>query len=214
MAYVLSVTSRILFTLNLLPALQKANSLKRVVSVLAGGFEGPFNEKEWAEYAVKHPMKSRPHIASMITMAHNSMARQAPDITFIHNYPGAVKTNFGKDLGTWTIPARTVFELISPIFMKYISSSECGMRQVYSATSARFPPAKGDAGGVPLIEGISVARGSDGQPGSGSYTINFDGENVSLRVDEHLAKSKADGAEERLWAHIIGEIKQITGRSF
>ncbi|OBT45008.1 hypothetical protein VE00_04095 [Pseudogymnoascus sp. WSF 3629] len=211
--YVLPVTSRILFTLNLLPALQKANSLKRVVSVFAGGFEGPFNDKEWTDYPIKHPMKSRPHVASMITMAHNAMALQAPDVTFIHNYPGGVKTNFGKDLGSWTIPARAVFNLIAPIFLKHISPTECGMRQVYGATSARFPPAEGDAGGVPLAEGVPVARGADGLIGSGSYTVNFDSENVSLGVYEHLAKAKADGAEERLWAHILGEIKGITGRS-
>ncbi|OBT78079.1 hypothetical protein VF21_03134 [Pseudogymnoascus sp. 05NY08] len=213
-SYVLPITSRILFTLNLLPALQKANSLKRVISVFAGGFEGPFNSKEWTDYPVNHPMKSRPHMASMITMAHNAMARQAPDVTFIHNYPGGVKTNFGKDLGTWTIPARALFNLIAPIFLKHISSTECGMRQVYGATSARFPPAEGGAAGVPLAEGIPVARGSDGQLGSGSYTVNFDGENVSDRVYEHLAKAKADGAEERLWAHILGEIKGITGRNY
>lgn len=149
----------------------------------------------------------------MITMAHNAMARQAPDVTFIHNYPGGVKTNFGKDLGTWTIPVRAVFNFIAPIFLKHISPTECGKRQVYGATSARFPPAEGEAAGVPLAEGSSVARGADGLIGSGSYTVNFDSENVSLGVYEHLAKAKADGAEERLWAHILGGIKGITGRS-
>lgn len=158
-------------------------------------------------------MKARPHAASMITMAHNAMARQAPDVTFIHNFPGGVKTNFGSDLATWTIPLRGLFNLISPIFIKYISSEECGKRQVYGATSGRFPPAKGDAAGVSLGGDISVARGADGQTGSGSYTINFDGEDVFPKVYEHLAKAKADGAEERLWTHILGEIKEITGRN-
>lgn len=213
MFYVLPVTSRILFTLNLLPALQKANSLKRVVSVFAGGFEGPFNDRDWAEYASRNPMKARPHVASMITMAHNAMAQRAPDVTFIHNYPGGVKTNFGSDLAAWTIPLRGLFSLISPIFLKYISSDECGKRQVYGATSARFPPAKGGAIGISLGGGIPVARGADGLSGSGSYTINFDGEDVSPKVYEHLAKARVDGAEERLWAHILGEIKEITGRN-
>ncbi|KFY35813.1 hypothetical protein V494_05572 [Pseudogymnoascus sp. VKM F-4513 (FW-928)] len=213
MFYVLPITSRILFTLNLLPALQRAKSLKRVVSVFAAGYEGPFNDKEWMEYPVKHPMKARPHAASMITMAHNVMARQAPDVTFIHNYPGGVKTNFGSDLGAWTIPAIALFNLIAPIFLTRVSAAECGQRQLYCATSAQFPPAKGDTAGVSLENGIPVAKGSDGQLGSGSYTINYDGENVSPKVYEHLAKAKADGAEESLWAHISGEIKEITGKS-
>lgn len=213
MVYVLPITSRILFSLNLLPALQRAKSLKRVVSVFAGGYEGAFNDKEWVDYPVKNPMKARAHAASMITMAHNTLARKAPDVTFIHNYPAGVKTNFGNDLGSWTIPLRGLFNLIIPLFLKHISAEECGKRQLYEATSAQFPPAKRGADGVPLADGIPVARGADGKQGSGSYTLNYDGENVSEKVYEHLAKAKADGAEERLWAHLTGEIKGITGKS-
>ncbi|KFY45601.1 hypothetical protein V495_02888 [Pseudogymnoascus sp. VKM F-4514 (FW-929)] len=213
MVYVLPITSRILFSLNLLPALQKAKFLKRVVSVFAGGYEGAFNDKDWVDYPVKNLMKARPHAASMITMAHNALARQAPDVTFIHNFPAGVRTNFGNDLGSWIIPLRGLFDLIAPLFLKHISAEECGKRQLYEATSAQFPPAKGGADGVPLADGIPVARGADGKPGSGSYTLNYDGENVSEKVYEHLAKAKADGAEERLWAHLTGEIKRITGKS-
>ncbi|XP_044723697.1 short chain dehydrogenase domain-containing protein [Hirsutella rhossiliensis] len=78
-AYVLPFTSRILFVLGLLPALQKASGLKRVVSVFAAGYEGHFDENYWSEYVTKQPMKSRGHLAAMITMAHNVLARKAPD---------------------------------------------------------------------------------------------------------------------------------------
>ncbi len=211
--YVLPVTSRILFALNLLPALQKATSLKRVVTVFAGGYEGPFDDKQWAEYAVKRPFKARGHLASMITKANNVMARRAPDVSFVHNYPGAVKTTFGKDVKGVMAVARWLFIVLSPLFFNYQTPAECGAFQLYIATSARFPPAAGNAAGVPLSSGLHIARGTDGKPGSGSYTINFDSENVSLGVDKHLAEANADGAEERLWAHIMDEIKQATGKS-
>ncbi|KAI1372718.1 putative short-chain dehydrogenases/reductase [Hypoxylon crocopeplum] len=212
-AYVLPVTSRILFALNLLPAIQKAVGLKRVVSIFAGGYEGPFNEKEWAEFAVKKPLKARGHLASMITMANNVMAKRAPDVSFIHNYPGAVKTAFGKDVKGTMAVLRATFNFVGNFVINYLPPEECGALQLYGATSARFPPSAGDAAGVPLSGDATVARGTDGKLGSGSYTINYDNENVSPEIDEHLAKAKADGAEERMWAHILQEIEQVTGKA-
>lgn len=44
--YVLPVTSRILFALNLLPAIETATGLKCVVSAFASGYEGPYYENE------------------------------------------------------------------------------------------------------------------------------------------------------------------------
>ncbi|KAI0890813.1 putative short-chain dehydrogenases/reductase [Annulohypoxylon nitens] len=211
--YVLPVTSRILFALNLLPAIQKAKGLKRVVSVFASGYEGPYDENQWAEFAVKKPMKARSHISSMITMANNVMARQAPDVSFVHNYPGAVQTPFGKDAKGMMAIARTIFNFIGRFLITYLPPEECGALQLYCATSSRFPPAAGEAAGVPVSGDVTVSRGTDGQAGSGSYTINYDNENVSTTIDEHLAKAKADGVEERMWAHILEEIKRVTGKA-
>ncbi|CAH0023536.1 unnamed protein product [Clonostachys rhizophaga] len=216
-SYVLPVTSRILFALNLLPAIQRATSLKRVVSVFAAGFEGPFSESEWTEYASTHSlMKARGHVSSMITMAHNVMARQAPDVAFVHNYPGSIKTKFGRDasgvLGG-VLKVVTVLFHVVPDRLFFQDPSDCGEHQLYLATSARFPPAKGDAAGVAVSDGVSVARGSDGLSGSGSYNINYHGENASADVDALLAKAKADGAEDRMWTHILEEIKQVTGKA-
>lgn len=59
---------------------------------------------------------------------------------------------------------------------------------------------------------MPVSLGTDGKPGSGSYNINDNCENVSRGVERHLAQAKADGVEERLWAHVLGEIKQVTGK--
>ena len=210
--YVLPFTSRILFALSLLPALQKASGLKRVVSVFAAGYEGPFSEKYWAEYVTKQPLKARGHLASMITMAHNVMARMAPDVSFIHNYPGAVNTGFGKDAKGLMVVARTMLTLVGPLLLKYRSPDESSILQLYGATSAAFPPATGSATGVPLGEHVPVSVGTDGKPGSGSYNINANCERVSRGIEKHLTQAKADGVEERLWAHVLEEIKQVTGK--
>jgi hypothetical protein len=210
--YVLPFTSRILFALRLLPALQKASGLKRVVSVFAAGYEGPFSEKYWAEYVTRQPLKARGHLASLITMAHNVMAKKAPDVSFIHNYPGAVNTTFGKDAKGLMAVARTILTLVGPLFLKYRSPDESSTLQLYGATSAAFPPASGSATGVPLGDHVPVSVGTDGKPGSGSYNINANCEKVSHSIEKHLAQAKADGVEERLWAHVLDEIKQITGK--
>ncbi|KAJ4164506.1 hypothetical protein LMH87_006178 [Akanthomyces muscarius] len=214
-AYVLPVTSRILFSLRLLPALQRATGLKRVVSVFAAGYEGPFDESDWAEYGSKHPIGARGHMASMITMAQNTLAKRAPDVSFIHNYPGAVKTNFGKDAKGFMVAVRTALVLLGPLFLKYRSVEESSVVQLYGATSAAFPPANGGAGaGVPLSEGTVVSVGADGRPGSGSYNLDAMCERASDAVERRLAEAKESGAEDRLWAHIVGEIKERTGQDY
>lgn len=213
-AYVLPFTSRILFVLGLLPALQKASGLKRVVSVFAAGYEGHFDENHWSEYITKQPIKARAHLAAMITKAHNVLVKKAPDVSFIHNYPGGVRTGFGKDAKGAMILARMALALLGPLLLKYRSPEESSVLQLYSATSAAFPPTTGDAVGIPLSEHVSMSVGTDGKPGSGSYNINANCEKVSHSVEKRLAQAKEDGVEERLWAHVLGEIKQITGKVF
>lgn len=146
-------------------------------------------------------------------MANNIMARQAPDVSFIHNFPGGVKTPFGKDAKGGMAAARMMFNFFGFFFIKYLPPDECGARQLYCATSARFPAAAAVADGVSLSDHVTVARGTDGKPGSGSYTINFDAENASLDVDKHLAQARKDGMEEKLWAHILQEIEHATGKA-
>lgn len=212
--YVLPVTSRILFVLGLLPALQRASGLKRVVSVYAAGYEGPFDETNWAEYASKRPIMARGHLASMITMAHNVLARKAPDVSFIHNYPGAVKTSFGRDAKGVMVVVRMALVVLAPIFLKYRRVEESAVLQLYGATSAAFPPATGDAAGVPLPTGATISAGTDGRTGSGTYNISDTCERVSKAVESRLSEAKVGGAEDRLWAHLLDEILQITGKGY
>ncbi|ATY58454.1 NAD(P)-binding domain [Cordyceps militaris] len=213
-AYVLSVTSRILFTLQLLPALKQASGLKRVVSVFAAGHEGPVGENNWSEYGSKHPFMARGHLASMITMTHNVLARKAPDVSFIHNYPGAVKTPFGKDAKGAMVLLRMALTLLGPLFLKFITPEESSVLQLYGATSAAFPPATGAAAGVPLPDGTAATAGTHGKLGSGSYNVGALCERASEDVEKRLVEARDSGVEDRLWAHVVGEIREITGITY
>lgn len=212
--YALPFASRILFTLALLPTIQNASGLRRVVSVFAAGYESHFNEENWAEHVTKQPLKARAHLASMITMAHNVLAQKAPDVSFVHNFPGGVKTSFGKGATGIMAVARMALTVFGPLLMKYRSPEESSVLQLYCATSAAFPPAAGSAVGAALLENAAVSLGADGKQGSGSYNVDENCERVDHSIEKFLIRAKEDGVEERLWAHVVGEIKQITGQVF
>lgn len=72
---------------------------------------------------------------------------------------------------------------------------------------ARFPPASGDAKGVPS-EGIGTAAGTDGKIGSGVYAVHVDGE---TKVPEVLSKLRQDGTKNKLWKHTEEEFIRVTG---
>ncbi|EPE30048.1 NAD(P)-binding Rossmann-fold containing protein [Glarea lozoyensis ATCC 20868] len=210
--YALTITSRILFALNLLPVIQRATHLKRVVSIFAAGFEGDFDNDFASDFIVKKPLKSRPHMASMITMANNVLSRLAKDISFVHNYPGFVKTPFGKDAKGFLAVARVLFNLWSDMFVTYTTSTESAALSLFIATSARFSPKTGGCTGAPLLQGMTAANGADGDLASGSYSIDAHGDHVSREKLEHLITARDNGSEERMWLHVINEIESITGR--
>ena len=208
--------SRIRFIANLLPLLQRAPALRRVVSVFAGTKEGPIRVDDFPQRHV--PMRQqRGHLSSMTTLALESLALEAPDVSFVHDFPGSVKTDLGKDVRTAPIMLfRAYYRVIGPIVN--LPYDEAGERQLFFATSARFPPrlcADGDAtAGVPLPEGVGVAQGSDGLEGSGVYTISCDGEPLPQKARNVLQKLRRDDVTRKLWLHTEAEFTKATGTRF
>ncbi len=76
----MSFYARIRFAVNLLPLLQKAQGLRRVVTVFAGTKEG---KVDTADFQARHvPLLSqRGHLTSMMTLALEAMAETAPDVS-------------------------------------------------------------------------------------------------------------------------------------
>jgi hypothetical protein len=105
-----------------------------------------------------------------------------------------------------------VFKVIGPFVT--IPFDEAGERQLFFATSARFPPrtsTDAPAAGVPLAPGVGVARGTDGKPGSGVYSISIEGESAKPKVEQLLAAYRKDGTLQKVWEHTESEFVRVTG---
>lgn len=217
---VVAYYARLRFIVNLLPLLRNATGLRCVVTVLAGTKE---NSIDMNDFQGRHlPMLSprgRGYFSSLMTLALEAVVQSAPNVSFVHNYPGFVKTNFGNDVegvtfkvlrGVWN----AVFPVIGPFFATPVD--EAGEREVFFATSAMFPE-RGERGaasattGVPLPTGVAVARGTDGKSGSGVYSISNDGESASPKVEKFLGDLRKGGMAKKVWSHVEEEFDRITG---
>ena len=128
--------SRNRFTVNLLPLLQQATSLRRVVSAGVAGKEGPVEVNDFQGWKVS-ALSARGHGSSLVTLSLEALAKKAPDVTFIHDFPGPVKTSFLRGgQGATVAVINGLFKLVSP-FMTFYSLEECGERHLFLATSAR-----------------------------------------------------------------------------
>lgn len=93
----------------------------------------------------------------------------------------------------------------------HIPIDETGKRQIYFATSPRFPPRSGGAEGIALVEGVGSAIGADGKPGGGDYSIDYEAEGTSGRVQALIKNLVKDGTAEKIWTHTEEEFVRITG---
>ena len=193
-----------------MPLLRQATALRRVVSVLAAGKEGPIDTNDIQAWKV--PIVSGlGHGSSLITLSLEALAKQAPDVAFIHDHPGPVKTNLvrgGEGVAIFILSV--VIKILGPIVN--IPIQECGDRHLFLATSARYPPGPGgeSASGVPLADGVAIARGIDGKNGSGVYSVNWEGESSGPKVEALLAKLREEGTVDTVWKDSEKEFKRIT----
>jgi NAD(P)-dependent dehydrogenase (short-subunit alcohol dehydrogenase family) len=210
----LNIYSRMRFILNLLPLLQAAPSIRRVISVGCGTKEGEIDLND-LQLRNTGLTKLRPHAASMITLLLEELAKQAPEVSFIHDYPGSVKSGLMREAkGASMLLMKAALTIVGP-FM-YIPNEECGRSHLFLATSARYPAkvVVGDASGTPLTEsplgeGVTIARGTDGKEGSGVYSIDEHCESAKPEVEELLARLRKDGVADKLWSHLQEEFARI-----
>ena len=137
------------------------------------------------------------------------MAKTAPNVSFVHDYPGTVNTA----LITRMEGVRGVIIRAYVFFLGWwvcVPIKESGERHLYLATSARFPAASGSASGVPLGEGVEVARGMTGEVGNGVYSVGWDCESASPAVQKLLAGLREKGTVEAVWRHTESEFRRIT----
>ncbi|KAI1176425.1 hypothetical protein F4777DRAFT_546225 [Nemania sp. FL0916] len=200
------------FIVNLLPQLRQAPALRRVVTVAAGGKEGLISTNDFQARNI-NILSFRGHMTSMITLSLESLAKQAPEVSFIHTYPGFVKTNLARELtGVLSVIVKVVTAPLMALF--HIPIEETGERHTFFATSACFPPRdseRRDADGISLGNGVVIAAGADGKTGSGVYSIDYAAEGTAERVQKIIKDYMQDGTAEKVWAHTEEEYMRITG---
>ncbi|KAN0121808.1 hypothetical protein V8E51_000134 [Hyaloscypha variabilis] len=185
--------ARIRFITHLLPLIARAPSLRRVVTVFAATKEGPISTSDFPAQNLGI-IAIRGHVTSMLTLALEAIAKKAPNVSFIHDYPGFVETGMSRELsGLGPALMKVLFKPVM-VLLK-IPIEEVGERQVFFASTARFPPRDGEDG-VSLGEGVEVAVGTDGKVGGGVYSIDYEAEGTQPRVLELLARMRGwDGRE-------------------
>ncbi|TVY20650.1 Oxidoreductase andH [Lachnellula arida] len=205
----LNFYSRNRFIVNLLPLIQQASGLRRVITIFAGTYEGPIYENDFQAREVPM-MKARGHMVSMITLFLEAVAKKAPNVTFIHGYPGAVEGGLLRDpRGVAMYVMKVAWKVVGPFIT--ISTLECGERHAFLATSSKYPAREGGDAGVPLDDGIAIAQGTDGEVGSGVYSVDQFGENAGPKVTAILSRFREEGMVEKVWNHTEEEFKRITG---
>ncbi|ETN41025.1 uncharacterized protein HMPREF1541_02959 [Cyphellophora europaea CBS 101466] len=112
----LAYYSRVRFARQLLPLLQRAEGLRRVVNVFTGTKEGPLDQEDIDCLRLKGPsgiMKARGHAASLLTLGLECLAQEAPDVGFVHNFPGFVNTDLGDTMpGLMGVAMRAMGRLV------------------------------------------------------------------------------------------------------
>ncbi|KAJ5140776.1 Short-chain dehydrogenase/reductase SDR [Penicillium atrosanguineum] len=207
----LAYYARARFIVNLLPLIRSAENLRRVVTVLAAGNEGPIFKDDFQSRNI--PFRNvRGHNVSMTDFMLEHIAQSAPEVSFVHDYPGPVKSGFGRETNSILMRvAITIFKIVGPLV--YIPTKESGERHLFFATSARYPPrgVENGATGVPVSDDVSVAGGTNGEQGSGVYAIHWDGESAGQKALDILSEMRDAGMVEQVWKHTMDEFKRVTG---
>ncbi|KAL2822891.1 hypothetical protein BJX63DRAFT_426727 [Aspergillus granulosus] len=212
--FALRYYSRMRFIQNLLPLLEYTSTTSpsepsRVISIYGGGFEFPINT---SDLDLKHSfsvLNAYKHSITMTTLAMEHLAKSHPNVSFIHAYPGLVGTNIYSN--SFPAPVAAFYNYaIWPLMWPFsVGVEECGERHLFHLSSARYR-AKASAGGVELGQGDEVAKGVDGEVGSGAYLLNWQGEvRGSAKILEQYGN---DGTAELVWKHTEELLEQAVRR--
>ena len=153
--------------------------------------------------------KAATHAITMTDLTFEEMAKKNPSVSFVHAYPGGVKTGFANETGFMVRAAYqlllTLLTIFSPMM---VGIEESGERHLYAATSAAYPASAGEESGVD-VGGGEVKKGSTGEVGSGAYLIGSDGE---FRANEKVLKElRNKDAGAKIWAHTMKTFEAIGG---
>ena len=208
--------ARMRFIYNLLPLLSSSTN-PRVVSIQGAGKEGRLNE---SDLELKHNfslINGAIHTNTMNTLALQQLALANPSISFLHVFPGLVLTGaFATTAETWYFPLRFLFlYLVLPLMRPLaVSLQESGERNLFHATSARYPPMKDpqSGGGSALPKGVEVAQGPDKKVGSGCYLVDWNGEIITSN-ERLLEEYRGKDMGRKVWEHTLEVFERVVGKA-
>jgi len=200
------------FAHNLLPLL-RASPLPtgaHIISIYAAGKEAAFHPSDLSLRDPKHYNIStlRSHVCYMKTLFFENLASHHK-LSCVHVFPGLVMTEAFNDehLPRWF---RILWWVVGPLAGWFSTPPrEIGERVFFLATE-RYPAKgirEGDGGSA------GIARGTDGEVGSGAYAVNWDGETVAN--EKAYEKVRKEGWYEKVWKHTMSAFGEIdAGRVF
>ena len=196
--WALSYYSRMRMIERLLPLLRQAESLRRVVYILAGTKEGPINTADLA-LTKTSPWKAHGHVSSCITLMLEVYQEQAPEVSFVHSFPGYVPTNLVRTLPKGMGAVSRMFSING----RKVPLEESGERHLFLGTSSRYAPVTLDGvplgRGVPVSAALRVAISSHGRVGGGVYTVDSFGLVGGSSVQAILAEAREQGLPAMVW---------------
>ena len=201
---------------NLLPLLRAAPSHRRVISTFAGTKEGKFDITDLPSRKISF-LAARGHLTTAMTLALEGLAQRAPEVSFIHNYPGAIKTNLIRPEDGMVM--RIVNAAVKVLFRNsWMANEECGERHAFLCLSGIFPAGGGDTreatralGQRETEKDLVIVRGTNGIVGSGVYSVTEDANAADEKVVALLKGYRDDEYVKKLWDITEEEFMRITG---
>ena len=202
--------ARMRFTLNLLPQLTAASNagqLSRMATVLAAGSE---DDVRLDDLDLKHDFTLHACLAHCVMLTDfmiEELAKRNPGISFMHSYPGTVKTGIAKELtGPVRLAVKVLYAVMSPWIIQIQDSGE---RHTFQLTSSIYAARNGSVG-LEAPEGLDIITGSDGVQGSGSYLLDWDGR--ATGDSKILRKYRDLGMGQVTWDHTMHVFNRAMSR--
>ncbi|KAL4979750.1 hypothetical protein BDW66DRAFT_95666 [Aspergillus desertorum] len=184
--------SRMRFISNLLPQLTTAansngdgKGLASVVSVLEAGGEGTIHLDDLElknNYSLRNAAK---HAITMTSLSLEELAKANPAVSFIHSFPGVVKTGVGRDMGVIGRTAvNALYLLAKPLS---VPLDESGERHLFAAS------------------GLPKTAANPGKP----YLVNWNGE--PRGNEKVLSEYREKKTGETVWKHTLDLYQRVLG---
>lgn len=198
------------FIQNLLPLLESPDNPgpSRVVSVLGGGLESRIDRQDLDLKRSYSVLRCAGHAITMTSLSMEHLAAVHTSVGFLHVFPWLVG---GTNIYRNSFPApvvQFVNYIVWPLLMRpfAVDLAESGERNLFHSTSAWYPSRdKGQKTnqGVPIPKGEleGVAIGSNGEPGSGAYLLNWKGEGRA--GGKTMRRYREEGMPGTVWKHTV-----------